>query len=108
MGEILLFNAFYAMEYQLSAPNKVKWIHLDVPVERASLRQDLAAVRTNDAVDAVDLPDVGVEVGQSFLVAAQRTTLGWWDRVQETSCMNFTFFGAVIFEAQLLQDANHF
>ena len=77
--------------------------NLDVSVESASLREDLPAVRTNDSVDAVNLPDVGVEVGQSFLVAAERTTLGWWDRVEETSGLNFTFLSSILFKAQLLK-----
>jgi len=47
--------------------------HLDVPVEGAGLGEDLAAVGTDDPVEAVHLLDVAVEVEDGLLVAAQGT-----------------------------------
>ena len=50
-------------------------VYLDVSVERASFGENLSTVRTDDPIDPVGDPDVGVEVGEGILVATERATL---------------------------------
>jgi hypothetical protein len=55
-----------------------RFVYLNVSVERASFRENLSTMRTNNPVNPVFDPDVGVEVGEGIFVAAERTTL--WRR----------------------------
>ena len=75
-----------------------------MPVQGAGLGQDLAAVGTDDPVDAVKLLDVSVKVDQSGLVAAQGAAFGRGDRVEKVArAQKFAFFAAVVFLVKFLQ-----
>jgi hypothetical protein len=69
-----------------------------VSVEGASLREDLPAVRANDAVDTVGKLDVPVQVGQRGHVAAQRAAgRRGHHQVDVTALRKFALFAAVVF-----------
>jgi hypothetical protein len=72
--------------------------HLYVSIEGAGLREDLPAVRANDAVDAVGKLDVPVQVGQRGHVATQRAAgRRGHHQVDVTALRKFALLAAVVF-----------